>query len=239
VTLERNDASARLSDYLKREAGASTEEADRRAEELVSVLVGGPGAVTFAPITALAHNWWLFALRGLLAVIFGVLTLVQPAAAFTAIVLVFGVWAFIDGINALALAITGWRSWQLALAGLVGIALGLLTFFRPGFTAIGLYAAVAAWAVARGILEIAVGIELRKRVKGELWLVFAGIASLLFGVLMIALPMAGLLALAWLIGIYALMFGVLMFALSVRLSGLRPGRQPQKQPLGVPTPRPA
>ncbi|HEY2746093.1 MAG TPA: DUF308 domain-containing protein, partial [Polyangia bacterium] len=134
-----------------------------------------------------------------------------------AFVLVFGVWAFIDGIDTLALAVSGWRSWQLFIVGLVGIGIGLLTFFRPGYTAIGLYTAVAAWAIARGILEIAVAIELRKQIKGELWMVLAGVVSIVFGVLLVVLPAAGVLALAWLMGVYALVFGVLMFALSLRL----------------------
>lgn len=186
---------------------------------------------------AMASNWWLLALRGALAIIFGILTLVEPIAALTAIVFVFGVWAFIDGINALAVSITGWRSWQLLLGGLVGIAVGLFTFFRPGITAVGLYAAVAAWAIARGILEIAVAIELRKEIEGELWLVLAGIASIVFGVLMILLPVAGVLAIAWLIGVYALLFGCLMVALSLRVRRIL-HEHPRVPTIGA-TPQPA
>jgi uncharacterized membrane protein HdeD (DUF308 family) len=208
--------------------GATLDE--RASARLASDLAGGVGA--------LVGNWWLFALRGVLAVIFGVLALVQPLAALAALVLVFGVWAFIDGINALALAVTGWRSWQLVLGGLVGIAVGLFTFFRPGITALGLYAAVAAWSIARGILEIAVAVELRKHVRGELWLVAAGIASILFGVLMIVLPVAGVLALAWLIGIYALMFGVLMIALALRLRQHGQAPRREERPLAPPTMQP-
>ena len=101
--------------------------------------------------------------------------------------------------------------------GLVGIAVGALTFVWPGLTAVGLYAAVAGWSIVRGVLEIALAIELRKVIEGEFWLIFGGIASILFGVLMIALPLAGLLVLAWLIAVYALVFGVVMFALAARL----------------------
>ncbi len=238
VTVDHDAARTRLSDYFERETGASAADAHRRADEMLGLLGSGAGVLTLAPIRALVDNWWLFLLRGALAIIFGILTLVQPVAALTAFVLVFGVWAFIDGINALALAVTGWRSWQLVLGGLVGIGLGLFTFFRPGITAVGLYAAVSAWAIARGILEIVVAIELRKRVEGELWLVAAGIASILFGVLMIVLPVAGLLALAWLIGVYALAFGVLMVALSLRLRGLRRGLAREQRRIGMPTPQP-
>ena len=238
VTLDEKAASARLSEYLRRETGAAPGDADRRADEMVAMLARGRAAA-LAPIGALTTNWWLFALRGLLAIIFGVLALVQPLAALAAFVLVFGVWAFIDGIDALALALTGWRSWQLVLAGLVGIGVGLFTFFRPGLTALGLYALVAAWAIARGILEIVVAIELRQRIHGELWMVAAGVASILFGVLMIVLPVAGLLALAWLIGVYALSFGVLMLALSWRLRQRLHRPAPVERPLGAPTAQPA
>lgn len=238
VTLDEKAASARLSSYLQQETGAPAADADRRAEEMVTLL-GHGGARMLAPIGALLSHWWLFLVRGLLAIVFGVLALVEPAAALAALVLVFGVWAFIDGIDALALALSGWRSWQLVLAGLVGIAVGLFTFFRPGLTAVGLYAAVAAWAIARGILEIVVAVELRKRIRGEFWMIAAGLASIVFGVLMIVLPVAGLLALAWLIGVYALCFGVLMIALSVRLRQWQRGGERRERPLGMPTIQPA
>ena len=162
-------------------------------------------------------NWWLLLLRGVLSLMFGVLAILHPLAALTALVVLFGIWALVDGVSAIALVISGWRSWQLALVGIVGIGAALLTFFRPGLTAIGLYGAVAVWAIARGLLEIALAIKLRRQVEGELWLVLGGISSLLFGGLMIALPMVGMLALAWLIGFYALLFGGIMIALALRL----------------------
>ena len=240
VTLDERAASARLSSYLRRETGASSEEADRRAQEMLTTLGGGIGSLALRPIGAMASNWWLIALEGVLAIIFGVLTLVEPAAALAAVVLIFGVWAFIDGISALALALTGWRSWQLFILGLVGIAAGIFTFYRPGITAFALYAIIAGWAIARGILEIVVAIELRKHIKGELWLVLAGVASLLFGVLMIILPVAGALALAWLLGVYALVFGVIMLLLSFRLRGLQRGVHHEERTIGgAPTIQPA
>jgi uncharacterized membrane protein HdeD (DUF308 family) len=237
VLIDRKSASARLSDYFQRSRGASAADADRHADEIMTLL--GGGSLALAPIGALATNWWLFTLRGGLAIIFGVLALVQPLAALMAFVLVFGAWAFIDGIAALAMALNGWRSWQLVLVGLVGIAVGLFTFFRPGITAIGLYAAVASWSIARGILEIVVAIELRKRLKNEVWLVLGAIASIVFGVLMIVLPVAGALALAWLVGIYALAFGVIMLGLSLRLRRWHRGVERKERHVGLPTPQPA
>jgi uncharacterized membrane protein HdeD (DUF308 family) len=162
-------------------------------------------------------SWWLLVIRGLVAVLFGILALVHPLAALMALLFVFAAWAFVDGVSALALFFGGWRSWQLFIVGLVGIAAAFITFFRPGITALGLYAAVAAWAIARGILEIAIAIRLRRQIEGELWLVLGGIASLVFGALLIILPVAGILALAWLVGVYALVYGVLMIALGLRV----------------------
>ena len=168
-------------------------------------------------IDSLHPSWGLLALRGVLALLFGVLALVQPLTALTALVILFGVWAFVDGVSAFALFFGGWRAWQLLLVGFLGIGVGVLTFFRPSLTAVGLYAAVATWAIVRGIFEIALAIRLRKRIDGEGWLIFGGISSIIFGVLMIALPLAGVLALAWLIGFYALLFGATMIGLSMRL----------------------
>jgi uncharacterized membrane protein HdeD (DUF308 family) len=179
-------------------------------------------------------NWWLLLLRGLLALAFGVLALLQPLAALAVLVALFGLWALIDGAAAIALLVSGWRSWQLAVVGALGILVAIITFFRPGLTAIGLYAAIAGWSIVRGILEIGLAIELRRRVAGEWWLLFAGLSSVLFGGLMIALPAAGVLALAWLIAIYALLFGGIMVGLSLRLRRLARGTTVAPPPIATP-----
>jgi len=236
VSVDRAQARLRLSDYLKREGGLGDEEAGRRADEMVGLMGGGARGIALAATSALTSNWWLVLLRGILAVLFGIFALASPLAAFGALVLVFGVWAFIDGIDALAMSISGWRSWQFLVAGLVGIGVGLLTFFRPGFTAMALYAAIAAWSIARGILEIGIAVELRKAIRGEFWLVLSGVVSIVFGVLMILLPAAGVLALAWLIGIYALIFGLMMIALSVRLRSAHKKVEGVSSPEVVPGP---
>jgi uncharacterized membrane protein HdeD (DUF308 family) len=216
----RPEAVAQVTEYLIREVHIPAGEARARADAIVG-LIGVLPVATRAVSGALAENWWLFLLRGILAVVFGVLTFVQPIAALTALVFVFGVWAFIDGVSALALAISGWRSWQLIVAGLIGLGIGVFTFVRPGITAVALYAAIAAWAIARGILEIVVAVALRREIRDELWLVLGGLASIVFGVLMILLPVAGLLAIAWLLGVYALVYGAIQAVLAVRLRRLR------------------
>jgi uncharacterized membrane protein HdeD (DUF308 family) len=174
---------------------------------------------------ALSRSWSLFAVRGVIAVVFGALALQRPLAALTAMVLLFGAWAFVDGVSALAAALGGWRSWQLLIAGLIGIAAGVLTFVRPNLVAPALYALVAAWAIVRGVVEIYLAIELRKKIRGEAWLLLGGVASIAFGILMYVMPAAGVLALGWLLGVYALLFGTLNIGLSLKLYGLRE-RQP-------------
>lgn len=239
VSVDRQAAGARLTDYLARETGAPREEARRRADDILALVGGGATFGLLASLRALTEHWWLFALRGVLAVLFGILALVEPYAALAVLVLVFGVWAFIDGIEALALAISGWRSWQLVVGGLVGIAVGLFTFFRPGVTAFALYALIAAWAIARGILEIALAVELRHQIKNEVWLGLAGVASIVFGALMIILPVAGVLALAWLLGVYALVFGVLVFLVGLRLRAIGRRAPQPAPPARAATPLPA
>jgi uncharacterized membrane protein HdeD (DUF308 family) len=176
---------------------------------------------------AWVDNWWLYLVRGLIGILFGALAFARPMAALMAIVFVWGIWALVDGLSALALAFSGKRrSWKLALIGLVGVAAGVITFLWPGIAGVALYATVACWSIARGVLEIAVAIELRKVLTGEVWLVLAGISSIAFGVLLIIWPLTGIVAVAWLVGIYAITFGALMCALAVRLyqgKKIRPG----------------
>jgi uncharacterized membrane protein HdeD (DUF308 family) len=187
-------------------------------------------------VRTLGRSWWLFLLRGLLAIAFGVLTFSRPLAALTALVIVYGAWAFFDGITALVLAVQRWRTWHLFAVGILGVAVGLITFFNPSITALGLYIVVAGWSIARGIIEIVLAIRLRKQIQGEVWMVLGGIASIVFGALLIAMPAAGLLALAWLVAIYAVTFGVIMLFLSARLHSFKEKVEPRPMvpPIGVP-----
>lgn len=168
----------------------------------------------------LARSWWLLGLRGLVGLIFGVLFLVWPVLSLGALVLAFGVWALADGVMALAAAISGRRGWDAALEGVFGLLIGVLTFARPGATAVALYFLIAAWSVVMGVFRIVAAVRLRREIEGEFWLGLSGLTSVAFGVLMVALPAAGVLALGWLIGVYALVSGALLIALSLRLRSL-------------------
>jgi uncharacterized membrane protein HdeD (DUF308 family) len=173
-----------------------------------------------AMLHALAKNWWMLLLRGIAAVIFGVLALAWPGMTLLTLILFYGAYALIDGVLAIVAAITGGAllpRWWLAIIGLLGIAAGLLTFMMPGLTAIVLLYFIAGWAIATGVFQVIGAIKLRKEIDNEWFLILSGIISVLFGVAMMAAPGAGALALITVIGIYAVLIGVLLVALSFRL----------------------
>ena len=169
----------------------------------------------------LARYWWLFLLRGLAALAFGVLALVAPAATIAVLVFTFAVFAVLSGVLAVAGAFMirtqsdHWWVWL--LQGLAGIVLGVLTFRSPGITALVLLLFIAANAIVVGVLEVVTAIRVRKEIEGEGWIIAAGIASILFGALLIARPGAGALALITVIGAYAAVFGILLILGAFRL----------------------
>jgi uncharacterized membrane protein HdeD (DUF308 family) len=176
----------------------------------------------------LARNWWLLAIRGLFGILFGIGAFVWPEATLAALVLLFGSYSLVDGIFAVAAGI-GMRGqqglrWLMVIEGLAGIGLGVLTLLSPGLTALVLLYIVAGWSVITGAFEIASAVRLRKVIAHEWLLIFAGIASIIFGVFLIASPGPGALSLIWLIGSYALIFGILTVMLSFRLRGERASR---------------
>lgn len=175
-------------------------------------------------LAQIARNWWLFVLRGVVAILFGVLAFMRPGITLEALVLLFAFWALFDGVFALISSVGAAEAhepwWPLVLIGLLGIAAGLLAFRWPGITALALLFVIAYWSILRGILEIVAAVRLRNLIPGEWSLIFAGLASLAFGVLLIMYPGAGLLAVVWLIGIYAVIFGIASLMLGFRLKGL-------------------
>jgi uncharacterized membrane protein HdeD (DUF308 family) len=172
-------------------------------------------------VTMLARNWWVLAIRGVAAILFGIAAFVWPGITLAVLVLLFGAYALVDGIFAVIAGIAAHeeqhRWWLLILEGLAGIVIGVLTFLYPGITALVLLYFIAAWAIVTGAFEIAAAIRLRKEIVDEWLLVLAGIASMLLGILLMVLPGPGALALIWLIGAYALVEGVLLLLLAFRL----------------------
>lgn len=178
----------------------------------------------------LARNWWVLLVRGLLAIGFGVLALINPVVTLGVLVLCFAAFAIVDGIFSIALSITarkqfpGW-GWLLA-AGIAGIVIGVLTFLWPGVTALLLLYWMLAWLVVTGIFQIVAGIRLRKEITGEFWVILGGVLSVLFGVFLMANPVVGALAVLWMIGFFALAFGLLMIFAAFRVRSFRGGPDP-------------
>ncbi len=176
-------------------------------------------------IRSLANNWWALAIRGVLAILFGILTAFVPGLTLSALIFMFGVYAIVEGGFNVIAGIQGRRAerawWALILEGVVSIAAGVIAFIMPGLTALALLYLIAAWAIVTGVLEIAAAIRLRRQIEGEWCLVVTGVLSLIFGALVLYSPGAGALALVLWIGAYAMVFGVLVVAVAFRLRSAR------------------
>ena len=169
----------------------------------------------------LARWWWTFILRGILAIAFGVLALFAPSLGIAVLVGLFAAWALIDGATNLASGLRSRgrdRSWWLAiLEGIVGIAAGVIALLFPVYAAEALVLIIGVWAIFTGIFEIVAAIRLREQITGELWLGLAGLASVMYGVVLFLFPGVGALSLVWLIGGFAIVFGGFLIALGLRL----------------------
>jgi uncharacterized membrane protein HdeD (DUF308 family) len=169
-----------------------------------------------------ARDWWVYAIRGVAAIVFGVLALVSPGPTLTVLVLMFGAYALVDGTTLLVALARGdvlarSHAWATGLMGVAGIAFGIVTLFQPGITALTLLYLVAGWAITVGVLQTIAAVAFRKEIDGEFWMALGGILSIVFGVCLIAFPSSGLVSLVWLVGIWALASGGSSLALSFRL----------------------
>ena len=174
-------------------------------------------------VHALAKNWWMLLLRGIAAIIFGVLAFAWPGMTLLTLIMFYGAFALVDGVLAIIAAITGGAPvprWWLAVVGLLGIATGVLMFTMPGLTALVLLYFIAGWAIATGVFQIIGAIRLRKEIDDEWYLILGGVVSVLFGIGVTMAPGAGALALLWVIGAYAVVMGVILVALAFRLKKL-------------------
>ncbi len=184
--------------------------------------VASPPFGSHPMLDALARNWWLLLLRGIAAIVFGVLTFVWPGITLLTLLFLYGAFALVDGILALAAAIMGdvpAPRWWLAIVGLFGLAAGILTFAWPVVTALVLLLFIAVWAIATGVMQIVGAIKLRKEIDNEWLLIFCGALSVVFGLILIAQPQTGALALVFVIGLYAILEGIGLVGFSLRLRG--------------------
>src|SRR5690348_15854359 len=176
-------------------------------------------------LTMLSKNWWVVALRGVIAILFGLALLLFPPVVITTMVLFFGAYAFVDGIAGIYTAIqhrTQPRWWLTLLEGIIGVIAGILVFMYPAFAtmsaALFVLYIVAFWSIFIGITEIMAAIQLRKEIEGEFWLGLSGVLSLVFGILLLVMnPANGILAIVTIVAAYAIVFGVSMLFLAFRL----------------------
>jgi len=169
----------------------------------------------------LALHWWALALRGIAAIIFGLIAFFMPVHTLYALTVIFGVYALFYGIFSLTAAVRsallGEHWWALVFEGVVGLGAAAVTAIWPGVTLVVLIFIIAAWAVGTGIFEIAAALRLRRFISGEWLFIVTGIASIVFGVLLFAAPGTGAIVLAWWLGAYIFVSGLLTLGLALRL----------------------
>lgn len=176
-------------------------------------------------LLSVTRYWWAVVLRGVAAVLFGVMALIWPSITVIVLVVLFGAYTLVDGIIGLGAAVFGGgergrRGW-LVVEGIAGVLAGIITLAWPGITALVLLWLIAAWALVTGVLEIVAAVRLRREIQGEWLLALSGVLSVLFGILLAVWPAAGALSVVFVIGIYAIVFGVALVGLGLRLRRLR------------------
>jgi len=172
-------------------------------------------------LKGLADSWWTFAVRGVIALLFGIGALSYPVPTVLVLIIFFGVYALIDGVTALVMGFGGKKRPAYILLGLVSVAAGVFAMLRPGATALALLWLIGIWALVKGIGEIVAAIQIRKEVEGEWAIALSGVISVLFGIFVLARPGAGALAMVWLIAIYAFISGILKLMLGIKLRRLK------------------
>ena len=169
----------------------------------------------------MSRDWWIIALQGVAAFVFGILTLVWPEITLLVLVFLFAAYALVDGVLALIRSVRDGKGgrpdwWQVA-RGVVGIAAGLIAFAMPDITAYALLLVIAAWAIVSGAIRVVAAYQLRDMIRGEWLLALDGVVAIIFGIVLIAFPSAGALAVVWLIGAFAILSGVILLAMAMRL----------------------
>lgn len=183
----------------------------------------------------LSRNWWVLVVRGVAAVIFGVLALVWPAASLIALAIIFGAFALVDGV---VLAFTAFRAGSgnrmpLGVQAGLSIALGLMALIWPMAAVIALVFLIGAWAVVTGVAEIVTAVRLRAQISSEWLLIFVGALSVIFGLLVWFWPLAGAQVIMWVVGAYAIVFGAVMAVAGFRLRGAADGFTAQEQAMAA------
>ena len=176
-------------------------------------------------LVARQRDWWLLSIRGIAAILFGLVAFVWPGLTLEFLVILFAIYVLVDGaLSVFVFVRRPGQSPSMLVQGIVGIAAGAIALVFPGLAALSVVLLIAAWAILTGIAEIALTFRIRERLTVELLWVLAGIASIVFGILLVVFPSAGALTLAWFIGAYALFIGVLLVILGFSLRAAAPSR---------------
>jgi uncharacterized membrane protein HdeD (DUF308 family) len=170
----------------------------------------------------LASQWRWVILRGVVAIVFGVLAFARPLLMSLTLFLWFAAYAFIEGVATLISAarekeVSSFRRGALIVEGLLGIAVGVVAVMWPASAAVALIWVIGAWAIIAGALEIASAIRLRRVIEHEWMLAMAGALTIVLGLVLLYRPLVGGLAIMWWLGSYAILFGALMIGLGLRL----------------------
>lgn len=176
-------------------------------------------------IKQLGDAWGWILLRGLASIAFGAMAFLLPGLTIVVLVIMWGAWAFVDGITSLVTAFKardgGKPVWPLVLIGVLGIGAGLITFFAPALAATTLLIFIAAWAIVTGVFEIVHAIRVRKGIDNEWLLILSGVLSVAVGFYMLSSPAGGALAIVWVIAAWSILFGVLLCSAAIRLKKAR------------------
>jgi uncharacterized membrane protein HdeD (DUF308 family) len=182
------------------------------------------GVVVDSMMTMFAKNWWAVGLRGVAGILFGLIAFFMPGVTMLSLVLVFAAYVFVDGmfgiVSAVRSAGQGERWGVLVLEGLVNIATAAIAVLWPGITVVAFVFLIAFWAILTGILELMAGF--RMNIDGRGWLIFGGVASVIYGALLVIAPLIGAVVLTWWLGAYALVFGAALVVLAFRLHARLP-----------------
>lgn len=171
-------------------------------------------------------HWWVLTLRGVLALIFGIMAVAWPGITLVVLAIVFGAYAIVDGVLAAVAATRAAKGQRapLILLAIAGLLFGIMCVVWPGLTVLVIALLIGIWAIVTGVMDIVTAIRMRKEIRGEWLHVLAGALSVLFGLLVLAWPATGALTIALIIGIYAILAGIALIVLSFRVRRLRESR---------------
>jgi uncharacterized membrane protein HdeD (DUF308 family) len=174
-------------------------------------------------LPTMSGTWWAMVLRGIVAVLFGLAALFWPGVTLFVLLICFGVYALADGLLAIVAGIraSGGRRWLLLAEGAFGFLAGLVVLFRPGTTALVLVYVISGWAIFTGLLKVIMALAFRREIENGWLMILGGVLSVLFGVVLGAMPGAGLVTLLWLVGVYALILGLALVVLGFLDRGQR------------------